>query len=44
MGTVLVFVVGWFLGRYWDQVNDMVKKKLEKSQNSDGGVTRISDD
>ena len=44
MGTVLVFVAGWFLGRYWDQVNTFIKNKLNKSNSSTGGVTRLNDD
>ena len=44
MGTLIVFVAGWFLGRYWDQVNALVKKKLNQSKNSNGGVTRMGDD
>lgn len=44
MFTLIVFVGGWFLGRYWDQVNEIVKDKLNQSKKSDGGVTRISEE
>ncbi len=44
MWTLIVFVAGWFLGRYWDQVNKLVKDKLEQSKKSDGGVNRINDE
>ncbi len=44
MYTLLIFIAGWFLGRYWDQVNAIVKDKLDKSKNSSGSVSRMNDD
>jgi len=43
MFTILVFVAGLFLGKYWDQVNAFIKSKLDQSKNSDGGVNRLDD-
>ena len=43
MFTIIVFVAGWFLGRYWDQVNSMVKAKLDQSKKSGGGVNRLDE-
>jgi len=41
---ILTLVVGWCLGRYWDQVTEFVKSKLNQSQKADGGVTRVGDE
>jgi len=41
---LLTLVGGWLLGRYWDQVTDFVKTKLNQSQKSDGGVTRVGEE
>jgi len=43
MFTILVFVAGLFLGKYWEQVNDFIKAKLDQSKKADGGVQRLDD-
>lgn len=42
--TIITLLIGWGLGRYWDQVTAFVKTKLNQAQKSDGGVTRTDDD
>jgi len=43
-GTIITLAIGWGLGRYWDQVTEFVKGKLNQAQKSDGGVTRTGDE
>jgi len=42
--TIIVFALGWGVGRNWDQVKAMATNKLQASKNADGGVTRLNDD
>ncbi len=43
MFTIIVFVAGWFIGRHWDEINQLVRKKLNQSQKSSGSVNRLDD-
>jgi len=43
MFTVLVFIAGLFLGMYWEQVNEVIKAKLNQSKKANGGVQRLDD-
>jgi len=43
MFTILVFIAGIFLGKYWEEVLAFVKAKLDQSKKSDGNVQRLDD-
>ncbi len=43
MTTVIVFIAGLFIGKFWEQINDFIKAKLEQSKNSTGSVNRLDD-
>ncbi len=43
MGMLLALVVGWLLGRNWDQVKQMYHDKVTAKQNKAGNVTKVED-
>lgn len=42
--TIFVFVVGWFVGRNWEQVKVFASNKLNASKKITGKATRIEPD
>ena len=42
--TIFVFVVGWLVGRYWEQVKKFAHDKLSSNKNITGKATRIDSD
>lgn len=42
--TIIVFVAGWLVGRYWDQVKKIASDKLNANKNITGKATRIDPD
>ncbi len=39
--TIIVFAVGWLVGRNWDQVKQMYHDKMKAKHVDSGNVTKI---